>query len=62
MKPKPKLIYQGGGFLPGVPARDLYDADIEKRGIDVAACLASGLYQEPPTPKKQAVKNGEESE
>jgi len=24
--------------------------------------LASGLYQEPPTPKKQAVKNGEESE
>lgn len=58
--PKPKLLYLGGGFLPGIPARDLYQTDIDNRRIDVAVCLASGLYYEPP--KQKAVKDGEESE
>lgn len=42
-----KLKYTGGGFggaLPGVPARDLSDADIAMLGINEEAMIKSGLY------------------
>lgn len=38
-----KLKYLGGGYLPGVPARDLSAEEVESFGIDML--LASGLYQ-----------------
>ena len=42
------LRYTGGGtggFLPDVPARDLSSEEIQERGLDAAALLASGLYE-----------------
>lgn len=35
--------YKGGGFLPGVPARDLTDE--EALAFDEAVLTASGLYE-----------------
>lgn len=47
-----KLIYLGGGFLPGVPGRDLDEGEIAALGLDATALLASGLYAaEQPTGK-----------
>lgn len=41
-----KLTYVGAGaFLPGVPARDLREDEIEQHG-GAAALTASGLYEE----------------
>ena len=43
------LRYTGGGtggFLPDVPARDLSSEEIQERGLDAAALLASGLYEQ----------------
>ena len=54
------LTYIGNGrFLPGVPARDLGDADLELlelRGKGKALLLSSGLYEDPtpPRPKRKA--------
>ena len=36
------LHYLGGGFLPGVPARDLTPLEVERYGRDIL--LATGLY------------------
>lgn len=36
------LRYIGHGFLPGVPARDLTDAEVEQFGRE--SLIASGLY------------------
>ena len=48
------LKYVGkGAFLIGVPAHDLSDEEIEKRGLDKEALIKSGLYEEvQPKPKK----------
>lgn len=59
-----KLIYIGNGaFFPGVPARDLTDADITERELNEADLLKSGLYKKvdnDPAPKKsKALKDGE---
>lgn len=40
-----KLKYVGGGFLAGVPARDLTDEEAEQFG-GAKALVASGLYVE----------------
>lgn len=48
---KPILRYVGrGAWLPDVPARDLSEADIAERHLDVKALAKSGLYEkvEPP--------------
>lgn len=36
--------YLGGGFIPGVPARDLTDDEARGYGLDLLK--ASGLYEE----------------
>lgn len=41
------LIYVGKGFIPGIPARDLTDEEIEKGGWDAAKLVKSGLYAMP---------------
>ena len=43
------LIYIGGGFIHGVPARNLSDEEVKQHGK--ARLLASGLYKEPAKPK-----------
>jgi hypothetical protein len=52
---KAYLIYVGGGFLDGVPARDLTKDEAEQ--FDVALLLASGLYE--PAEKKERRKDEE---
>ena len=49
-----KLKYLGGGFLPGVPARDLTRDEAVELGLDISMLLGSGLYEleEPPKPKR----------
>jgi hypothetical protein len=42
-----KLIYRGGGFIVGIPARDLEGDEVKKYGKD--RLLKSGLYYEPLT-------------
>ncbi len=40
------LTYSGdGAWLPGVPKRDLTQADVETCGRSVAELVASGLYR-----------------
>ena len=49
------LKYIGTGFLPGVPARDLSDAEVEQHGGE-ETLIASGLYESssrPILPKEQ---------
>ena len=41
---KYELIYNGQGFLVGVPSKNLTKAEVKKYGKDWL--LASGLYQE----------------
>lgn len=55
-----KLKYVGGGFLPGVPARDLSAEEVELHG-GAKALIASGLYVEEKSPAagKKADKDGE---
>lgn len=48
-----KLKFVGEGFLPGVPARDLREDEIEKHG-GAAALIASGLYEEAEQPFEKA--------
>ena len=48
---KTVLRYVGrGAWLPDVPARDLTDADLTERKLDVKVLVKSGLYEriEPP--------------
>jgi hypothetical protein len=40
-----RLKFVGAGFLPGVPARDLGEDEVEQYG-GAAALIASGLYEE----------------
>jgi hypothetical protein len=44
-KPEIKLIYKGGGFIPGVPARDLTEKEVREHG-GVRVLTAHGLYEE----------------
>lgn len=51
MESKLVLRYVGrGAWLPDIPARDLSEADIAERHLDVKALAKSGLYEkvEPP--------------
>lgn len=47
-----RLRYKGGGFVPGIPASDLSQAQVDKFGLE--RLLATGLYEDvdPPKPKK----------
>lgn len=46
-----RLIYNGSGFVPGVPARDLEDDEVKQYGGE-AALLNSGCFErEKPAPK-----------
>lgn len=45
------LIYNGKGFIPGIPARDLSDADVEKYGGE-KLLLETGLFEKPLFPKQ----------
>lgn len=49
------LTYIGGGdWVPGVPARDLSDAEIAALGLDEAELAASKLYESAKKPKPAA--------
>jgi hypothetical protein len=37
--------YVGNGFLPGLPARDLADDEVELHGFTVEELVTSGLYK-----------------
>ena len=52
------LIYTGGGFIVGVPARNLKPEEVKKYGKDWL--LASGLYQEKYQSKRKAETEHEE--
>jgi hypothetical protein len=39
-----KLTYLGGGFLIGVPARDLTSDEVKRYGLD--RLISSGLYRD----------------
>lgn len=39
------LKYMGGGFVVGVPARNLTEKEIEALGVDPAALVLTGLYK-----------------
>lgn len=45
------LRYVGGGFLPGVPAKDLTAEQVEQYGGE-KTLIASGLYEVAGTPQK----------
>lgn len=50
------LLYVGKNeFFPGMPARDLYEDELEKRG-GKQVLLGTGLYKEPETKAKPEVK------
>jgi hypothetical protein len=58
-KPTIKLIYKGGGFIPGVPARDLTEDEVKAHGEK--GLIASGLYEaikEKQPAAKEAGKDG----
>lgn len=43
------LVYIGrGAFLPGIPARNLDEAEVKAHGGE-KALVASGLYEAPPS-------------
>ena len=48
------LKYIGDGFIPGIPARDLSDAEVEKYGGE-KLLLNTGLFAKP-KPKKKVEK------
>lgn len=48
-----RLKFVGEGFLPGVPARDLNEDEVEQYG-GAAALIASGLYEEAEQPFEKA--------
>lgn len=56
-----KLKYVGGGFIPGVPARDLTAEEAESYG-GVQSLIASGLYAAEETKAPADKKPGKGSE
>lgn len=44
-----KLKYLGGGFLPGVPSRDLSEEEAHEYGV--SNLVKSGLYEKVGRPK-----------
>ena len=55
-----KLTYMGGGFIPGVPARNLSVDEVKKYGR--GRLIKSGLYIEPITYKDDVEVLSEELE
>jgi len=53
------LKYIGKGFIAGIPARDLNEAEVKKYG-GVKVLLSTGLFEKPK--KKKVVKIIEEGE
>jgi len=49
-------IYKGKGWLPGVPARDLTDAEMTGYQVE-----GSGLYERAPVPRKPSKDRGEKT-
>ncbi len=49
------LKYMGGGFVPGVPARDLTDAEARQYGE--RGLVASGLYRAVSKSRRPAAEN-----
>ena len=49
------LIYNGKGFLPGIPARDLTDEEVKEFGGE-KKLLATGLYVKEAPKKKRETK------
>lgn len=47
----PTMRYLGGGFIPGIPARDLTELEVERCG-GVETLAATGLYEEVTPPKR----------
>ena len=46
------LKYIGKGFIPGIPGRDLTDAEVKKYG-GVKVLLETGLFEKPKKSKKR---------
>lgn len=44
---------KGQQGIPGIPGRDLSDGEIERRGLDRAFLLKTGLYIEKKKPRKK---------
>ena len=58
-----KLIYKGGGYLAGVPARDMTRDEAAALGLDIPTLLKSGLYEiELSKPKRSTKKEEPELE
>jgi hypothetical protein len=55
------LKYIGNGFIPGIPARDLSDAEVKKCG-GVKFLLSTGLFEKPKKKKVVKIKIIEEGE
>jgi hypothetical protein len=55
--------YKGGGFIPGVPARDITEQEYEQLDAELQkAVRESGLYeQEKQVQKKQGPKGSQEA-
>jgi hypothetical protein len=47
-------IYKGKSWLPGVPARDLTDAEMKEYQVE-----SSGLYERAPAPRKPSKDRGD---
>lgn len=43
-EPQPVIYIGNGGFLPGIPARDLTAEDVATLGSSTDTLIASGLY------------------
>ena len=56
-----KLVYVGNGYLPGVPARDLNDEEVEQYGGE-AYLLATKLYVKPHDDKMERGRRQDKSE
>jgi hypothetical protein len=53
------LKYIGGGFIPGIPARDLNADEVKKYG-GVKFLLSTGLFEKPEKKKKiEIIEDGE---
>lgn len=46
------MKYKGGGFVPGIPARDLTEDEVKRYG-GVDYLLATGLYELPVKPAEK---------
>ena len=55
------LKYIGTGFLPGIPARDLNEAEVKKYGGE-RFLLSTGLFEKPKKKKLSKIKIIEEGE